>query len=732
VPSTTIALGVSLIVLGLAGYGLTGAASLTALIPAAFGIVLAAAGLLARDDRKRMHAMHAAVVVALLGFLGSFRGLLRIGEVLDGTAVRPAAIVAQTIMAVLTLGYIVIAVRSFIRARRARRAAGSLVLLLCAGAAAPAAADNLRVMTYNIKHGQTNADCTQPAATPGQLPPPDCNLDLQASIEVIRKHGPDIVGLQEIDRFWARSAYQDEPAALSAALDMEHRCYAANLDHAPDNHADRQHQYGTLILSRFPILTCSNTLLPRTGENEQRGLNLAVIDVEGVPLRFYNTHLHTTEADRLLQTPAISAAIDAIPSIGDGPTVIVGDFNARPTSTELQPFFARFTDAWAKAGDRNGGNPDGLTSPAVPEGPPRNRIDYVLVSRSVGVSAAHVPIDATTRLAADHYPVVVDVTLPGSETGAAGTRSTSAPTLVKVARIWDAGAHNAFTDLIRWRNRWYCTFREADAHVGGNGRIRVVTSSDGDTWASAALIAESGIDLRDPKLSITPDDRLMIVAGGSVYEGTRYLGRQPRVLFSSDGSTWGSPQRILAEGDWLWRVTWHEGTAYGVTYRTRSDDATEWTATLVSSRDGHTFQEITTLAIPNRPNETTLRFMPGGEMVALARRESGNRFAWLGRSRPPYATWTWRETPSSVGGPNFLRLADGALWATGRDSTGSPKTVLARMTLDGGYEPVLTLPSGGDTSYAGMVWHDSVLWVSYYASHEGKSAIYLARVALTK
>ena len=47
-----------------------------------------------------------------------------------------------------------------------------------------------------------------------------------------------------------------------------------------------------------------------------------------------------------------------------------------------------------------------------------------------------------------------------------------------------------------------------------------------------------------------------------------------------------------------------------------------------------------------------------------------------------------------------------------------------------GYEPVLTLPSGGDTSYAGMVWHDGLLWVSYYSSHEGKTAIYLARVKL--
>jgi hypothetical protein len=121
VPSITIALGVALIVVGLGGYFLTGAVSLTALIPAAFGLVIAIAGLLARDERKRKHAMHAAVAVALLGFLGSVRGLLQIGSVFDGTAARPAAVVSQTIMAVLTLGYIVMAVRSFVSARASRR-----------------------------------------------------------------------------------------------------------------------------------------------------------------------------------------------------------------------------------------------------------------------------------------------------------------------------------------------------------------------------------------------------------------------------------------------------------------------------------------------------------------------------------------------------------------------------------------------------------------------------------
>src|SRR5690348_10048277 len=113
------------------------------------------------------------------------------------------------------------------------------------------------------------------------------------------------------------------------------------------------------------------------------------------------------------------------------------------------------------------------------------------------------------------------------------------PRLISVTMIWDQGKHNAFTDLIRWRDKWYCTFREADAHVGGDGKLRLLESSDGKTWQSVALLAEEGIDLRDPHLSITPDDRLMIVAGGSVYKGTKtIMGRQPRVAFSKDGRNW--------------------------------------------------------------------------------------------------------------------------------------------------------------------------------------------------
>ncbi len=129
----------------------------------------------------------------------------------------------------------------------------------------------------------------------------------------------------------------------------------------------------------------------------------------------------------------------------------------------------------------------------------------------------------------------------------------------EVTKVWDRGKHNAFTDLVRFKDRWYCSFREGDAHVGGDGELRVLSSADGTQWESVALLAEKGIDLRDPKLSVTADGRLMVVAGGSVYEGKKLLGRQPRVAFSKDGRQWTPTKRVLGEGEWLWRVTWHGG-----------------------------------------------------------------------------------------------------------------------------------------------------------------------------
>jgi hypothetical protein len=320
---------------------------------------------------------------------------------------------------------------------------------------------------------------------------------------------------------------------------------------------------------------------------------------------------------------------------------------------------------------------------------------------------------------------------------------------IAVQKIWDAGPHNAFTDLIRFQDRWWCTFREATAHVGGNGKSRVLQSPDGKEWKSAALVEEDGIDLRDPKLSITPDGRLMMIMGGSIYEGKTFKGRQPRVSFSSDGRTWSAPKKVLEPDEWLWRVTWHDGVCYGVSYNAaaRSEPAAkdaaatgkvppgpaEWKLKLVSSKDGETFETITHLDVPGHPNESTIRFLPDGRMAALIRREGGDQQGWIGTSKAPYKEWTYHPVGQRVGGPNFVVLPDGRLIASTRKYKPTVQTILAALDADTGkLTELLALPSGGDTSYAGLVVHDGKLWVSYYSSHEKKSSIYATSLPLEK
>lgn len=311
--------------------------------------------------------------------------------------------------------------------------------------------------------------------------------------------------------------------------------------------------------------------------------------------------------------------------------------------------------------------------------------------------------------------------------------------IVSVQKIWDKAPHNAFTDLVRFKNLFLCCFREGNGHVGGDGVIRVLISSSGDTWVDYATIAEAGVDLRDPKFQITPDGKqLYLLCGGSIYEGTQLKGRRPRYATSIDGKVWTPPQKLLAEGDWLWRVTVNPADSkfYGAAYNAypttggpKFED--EWSLKTYSSADGRVWQLSSILQVPGQPNETTLRFLKDGSAVALVRREAGDRKGAIGVAQAPYRQWTWTALSVPLGGPNFIELPDGSLIAGSRGfgQTPGPHMVLYKMTKTG-LEPLLELPSGGDCSYPGLVWHEGQLHVSYYSSHEGKSAIYHARVRL--
>jgi peptidoglycan/LPS O-acetylase OafA/YrhL len=117
----TLVIGGILTALGVVAYVGTGTTSVTALIPTLIGILLLGCGLVAaRRPNARRHAMHAALLVALLGALGSLTQVAKLGQLLAGTAERPTAIVVSTIMFVLLAVLLVAGVRSFVAARRAR------------------------------------------------------------------------------------------------------------------------------------------------------------------------------------------------------------------------------------------------------------------------------------------------------------------------------------------------------------------------------------------------------------------------------------------------------------------------------------------------------------------------------------------------------------------------------------------------------------------------------------
>lgn len=262
--------------------------------------------------------------------------------------------------------------------------AATLTLTAVGGAAAANPADVadqagarvLDVLTFNIHHAEGT----------------DGVLDLQRIADVIRDSGADVVGLQEVDRHYsARSQWADQPAELAAMLGYD-VVFGANIDNpAPAGSTDRV-QYGTAILSRYPIMSSENTPLFTSPGLEPRGLLHAEIDVDGVIVDVYSTHLNNRlQSDRMQETA------DIVEIVGDEePAIVVGDVNALPGAPELAILDHTYTDAWTVAG-----RGDGFTYSAED---PHARIDNIYVTDSVRPVLARVLTDEPE--AADHLPVL--------------------------------------------------------------------------------------------------------------------------------------------------------------------------------------------------------------------------------------------------------------------------------------------------------------------------------------
>lgn len=316
---------------------------------------------------------------------------------------------------------------------------------------------------------------------------------------------------------------------------------------------------------------------------------------------------------------------------------------------------------------------------------------------------------------------------------------------VKAKKIWDQAPHNAFTDLIKYDNKYYCTFREGGGHVPWpddiDGKIRILVSSNGKKWESVALLEKADYDLRDSKLSIDPKGRLMVLMGGSNYNNqTRVLiNRLTHFSFyDRESRTFSSPEpvnidpEVKTDYDWLWRVTWHKGTGYGVVYHKKESKKSD--LSLVKTQNGIDYELVTRLPMEGVPGESTVAFDRDDNMIILVRVDSEPRLGRIGTSSYPYTSWKWEETGLRLGGPHIIPFRND-WYIIGTRSFGldnKAKTSVYVYRKEGEIREVAELPSGGDNSYPGLLIKGKELWISYYSSHEGRTSVYLAKIPVSQ
>ena len=318
-----------------------------------------------------------------------------------------------------------------------------------------------------------------------------------------------------------------------------------------------------------------------------------------------------------------------------------------------------------------------------------------------------------------------------------------------VRPVFGDGNHNAFTDLCRFGDRFYLTFRSCpDGHmVFATSRIVVLASDDAADWEEVFAFSVPERDVRDPHFLVF-DSHLFVYTGtwlvpsdDSPRDLNDHLGYGAR---SGDGRTWDGPWQLEGTyGHYIWRAAAHGGRAYlcgrrrcGFAARCENETSPELIeAGLLASDDGRVWW-LAGLFAEQYGNETAFLFEPDGAIVAIAR-GGPSLPARVCRSQPPYREWSRTDLDRTVGGPLLARW-EGHYLVGGRDSLDpeNPRTALYWL-VDDQLREAVELPSGGDNSYPGFVpLGPGRGLLSFYSSHEGSgtaqapSTIYLAELSL--
>lgn len=249
------------------------------------------------------------------------------------------------------------------------------LLAFAGSASAQTPPATIRVMSYNIHHGEGL----------------DGKLDLERIAQVILDSRADIVGLQEVDRGCERTQKRDLPAELAKLTGMA--------VHFEKNIAHQGGEYGNAVLTKFPIKLAKNTHLKSFDKGEQRGVLQLVLDVRGREVLFMNTHLDARR-DPAEREHSAGELKKIVAAAGAMPVILVGDFNSGPTNPSIAKIREFLTDTWPTL-SKDGGF-------TIPVKKPKNRIDYVWITPA---SVEPVKMEVLHSEASDHLPIVAELRL---------------------------------------------------------------------------------------------------------------------------------------------------------------------------------------------------------------------------------------------------------------------------------------------------------------------------------
>ena len=223
-----------------------------------------------------------------------------------------------------------------------------------------AQAPRLRILTYNIHHGEGT----------------DRKFDLERLAKIIKAAEPDVVALQEVDRKTRRASGVDQAAELGKLTGM-HARFGKAMDYSGG-------EYGEAILSRLePARTDVHALPHGPGREPRAAVAVTLAARDGLPeLVFIGTHLcHQSTDDRVAQAKTINAAYPLDSKIV---AILAGDLNARTGTPPMREFGCQWTDTMPK----------------------RNKIDYVLFRPNDAWRVVEAKV-ISEPVASDHNPVLV-------------------------------------------------------------------------------------------------------------------------------------------------------------------------------------------------------------------------------------------------------------------------------------------------------------------------------------